>query len=113
MWRPRRPRGAQTIVSVGERTSDSVAPRSRGIGGLAPAVAMSAKRRFLHDDEAGVFQMPPDPVAGNLGREFVAIVHPLSPAKCEGEGDGLGQIVRISGGELFGGVGHCPTIARQ
>ena len=56
-----------TIVSVGEWTSDSIVPKSQGIGGeLAAAVAMSAQRRLLHHDKACVFQMPPNPVAAIL-----------------------------------------------
>jgi hypothetical protein len=48
-----------------------------------------------------------DPLGGDLRHVFVGLVHPLLPAIAQREGDRLGQVARIGGGELVVvGLGH-------
>ena len=86
---------------------------ARGIGGLAAAVAMSAKRRLLHHNEARAMQVSDEQFCNDGRHEFVGVMPAFFALEFQREGEGVGQVVGIGRREPFEGVGHCAKIAQR
>jgi hypothetical protein len=71
----------------------------------SPDRRVTAKRRFLHDDKSGALKMAHDALRGYFGHVFVGVVLSLAPLEFQSEGNRVGEVVGIGGGELVG-VGH-------
>jgi Rap1a immunity proteins len=68
-------------------------------------------RRPLHDDEAGALNVLYEAPRDNLRHDLICIVDALAALKAKCEGERRGEVGRVGGGKLVGGVRHRPTIA--
>jgi hypothetical protein len=57
-----------------------------------PDLGMAAKRRFLHDDEAGAGQVTHDALCGDSRHVFVSAVNALATVELQGKGDRVGEV---------------------
>ena len=79
-----------TTLPIWERHSES--------GRLGASIVSGASARWLlHDNVAGVFQMPNDAIGGYPGHERIDVMDTLSAAKPESERDRVGKVLGIGG----------------